>query len=111
MSVRIAAIREQASLSQELNRLSVLPTPGLRMVPALRALVARIDMPRLKLTAIAREGVDVRTLRLAVGHIPGTALPGEAGNAGFAAHRDTFFRPLQSVREGDEVIVTTPERL
>ncbi len=65
-------------------------------------------MPRLKLSAIAREGVDTGTLRLAVGHIPGTAFPGELGNAGFAAHRDTFFRPLRSVRQGDEVIVTTP---
>jgi sortase A len=111
-SVRIAATREQASLSHELDRLSALPTPdvspGARMVPALRALVARIEMPRLNLSALAREGVDVRTLRLAVGHIPGTAFPGERGNAGFAAHRDTFFRPLKSVREGDEVIVTTP---
>ena len=52
--------------------------------------------------------MDTRTLRGAVGHIPGTALPGERGNAGFAAHRDTFFRPLQGVRKGDEVIVTTP---
>src|SRR5205814_8666088 len=55
----------------------------------------------------AREGVDTWTLRRAVGHIPGTALPGERGNAGFAAHRDTFFGPLKAVRSGDEVIVTT----
>jgi sortase A len=65
-------------------------------------------VPRLKLAAVAREGVDVRTLRVAVGHIPGTPLPGQQGNAGFAAHRDTFFGPLKSVRKGDEVIVTTP---
>jgi sortase A len=53
--------------------------------------------------------VDTRTLRRAVGHIPGTALPGKRGNAGFAAHRDTFFSPLKNVRRGDDVIVTAPE--
>ena len=30
------------------------------------------------------------------------------GNAAFAAHRDTFFRPLQGVRTGDEVTITVP---
>src|SRR5207247_5743630 len=39
---------------------------------------------------------------------PGSALPGETGNAAFAAHRDTFFRALQGVRKGDEIAVTTP---
>jgi sortase A len=74
-----------------------------------RGLVGRIEVRRLKLSVVAREGVDNKTLRVAAGHIPGTVLPGQAGNAGFAAHRDTFFRPLKSVREGDEVVVTTPQ--
>ena len=38
---------------------------------------------------------------------PARRFPGALGNAGFAAHRDTFFGPLKSVRHGDEVIVTT----
>ena len=71
--------------------------------------IARIDVPRLKLSALAREGVDIRTLRGSVGHVPGTALPGEPGNAAFAAHRDTFFRPLAGIRKGDFVLVTTPD--
>jgi sortase A len=106
-SVRMAAAREQASLSHELDRLAPVATLPARTGAAARALVGRIEVPRLKLSAVAREGVDVRTLRVAVGHIPGTALPGQRGNAGFAAHRDTFFGPLKSVRKGDEVIVTT----
>ena len=63
----------------------------------------------MKLSALAREGVDVRTLRGSVGHVPGTALPGAEGNAAFAAHRDTFFSPLKWIRKGDEVLVTTPD--
>jgi sortase A len=106
-TAHIAADREQASLSRELYRIpdAVLPAAG--SAPAIRGLVGRIDVPRLKLSALAREGADVMTLRGAVGHIPGTAFPGAPGNAAFAAHRDTFFRPLKSVRNGDEVILTT----
>jgi sortase A len=107
-SVRMAAAREQSSLSHELDRFARGGSMPARARAASRALVGRIEVPRLKLSAVAREGVDVKTLRVAVGHIPGTALPGERGNAGFAAHRDTFFGPLKSVRTGDEVIVTTP---
>ena len=49
------------------------------------------------------------TLRGSVGHVPGSALPGEAGNSAFAAHRDTFFRPLKGVQKGDEIAVTTKD--
>jgi sortase A len=108
VTARMAATREQASLSKDLDRLTRTATAPARTAAAPRSLVGRIEVPRLNLSAIAREGVDDRTLRIAIGHIPGTAFPGQHGNAGFAAHRDTFFRPLQSVREGDEVIVTTP---
>ena len=107
VSARAAEDREQASLSRELDRVAVGSTLGTSMAPAVRGLVGRIDVPRLKLSALAREGADVLTLSRAVGHIPGTAFPGDSGNAGFAAHRDTFFRPLKSVRNGDEVILTT----
>ena len=107
-TVKIAATREQAALSQELEvaRTAVSPAAATRDL-APRSLIGRLEVPRLKMSAIAREGVDVRTLRGAVGHVPGTALPGDEGNAAFAAHRDTFFGPLKGVRKGDEVIVTT----
>jgi sortase A len=53
------------------------------------------------------EGDNGRTLRRAVGHIPGTALPGEPGNVVIAGHRDTFFRPLRNIHKGDEITLTT----
>ena len=77
--------------------------------PTPQSLVGRIEIPRLGLSAIVREGVDDSTLRRAVGHVPQSALPGEAGNAALAAHRDTFFRPLKDIRKGDRITVTTPE--
>jgi sortase A len=53
------------------------------------------------------EGDDHRTLRRAVGHIPGTSLPGQAGNTALTGHRDTFFRPLRNIRPDDIVTLTT----
>ena len=84
------------------------PGGAARVIPR-RPLVGRIEVPRIGLSAIVREGVDDRTLDRAVGHVPETALPGEAGNVAFAGHRDTFFRPLRHVRAGDRIVVTTPE--
>lgn len=70
-------------------------------------LIGSIDIPRLGLSAIVVEGLDRKTLRRAVGHIPGTGLPGQAGNVGIAGHRDTFFRPLRNIQRDDIIALTT----
>ena len=69
----------------------------------------RIEIPRLGISAVVREGGDKSTLARAVGLIPGTARPGERGNAVLAGHRDTFFRPLRNVRVDDVIRIVTPE--
>jgi sortase A len=69
--------------------------------------IGRIEIPRLLLSVIVAEGIDKTTLRRAVGHIPGTALPGQPGNVGLAGHRDTFFRPLKDLKIKDEVLIST----
>lgn len=66
-----------------------------------------IAIPRLGLSAIVKEGVDSETLSVAAGHVTSTALPGEPGNVGVAAHRDTLFRELKDVRRDDEITLTT----
>jgi sortase A len=81
------------------------PTPARR--PSGPQLLGRISVPRLDLSAMVNEGVDDQTLGLAIGHIPGTALPGTPGNVAVAAHRDTFFRPLKDIRKNDEIDFTT----
>lgn len=75
--------------------------------PAPGTVLGRIEIPRLHVSAVVRAGSDARTLRLAVGYIPGTALPGEPGNMGLAGHRDTFFRRLRDIRPHDEIRVET----
>jgi sortase A len=74
-----------------------------------RELIGRIIIPRLGVQGIVKEGVDDKTLRRAVGHVPGTAMPGEDGNVGLAAHRDTFFRGLKDVRKGDRIRIETSD--
>jgi sortase A len=71
--------------------------------PAMRSVIGRLEIPRLNLSVMVREGADEGTLRRAVGHIPGTALPGKLGNMGLAGHRDTFFRELRNIREDDAI--------
>jgi sortase A len=70
-------------------------------------LIGRIEIPRLGLSVIVMEGIGAKTLRRAVGHIPGTALPGQPGNMGISGHRDTFFRPLRNIRQNDIITLTT----
>ena len=74
---------------------------------AVDSLIGRIEIPRLLLSVVVVEGVDKTTLRRAVGHIPGTAMPGEAGNVGLAGHRDTFFRPLKDLKIKDQIQFST----
>jgi len=71
-------------------------------------LIGRIQIERLGISAILLEGTRNKTLRRAVGHIAGTALPGQIGNVGIAGHRDTFFRPLRNVQADDIITLTTP---
>jgi sortase A len=71
-------------------------------------LIGRIEIPRLDISVIVMEGSTNAILRHAAGHIEGTALPGQPGNTGISAHRDTFFRPLRNVRKDDLITVTTP---
>ncbi len=71
-------------------------------------MIGRVEIPRLDVSVVVRAGSDARTLQLAVGHIPGTALPGETGNIGLAGHRDTFFRRLRDIKPDDEIRVVTP---
>jgi sortase A len=80
-----------------------------RRAPAPGSTIGRIEIPRLGVSSVIRAGSDARTLRLAVGYIPGTALPGEKGNVGLAGHRDTFFRKLRDINPDDEIRVTTKD--
>jgi sortase A len=81
--------------------------------PALKKgdVVGLMDIPRLGLSVAVLQGTSSHTLRLGAGHIEGTPLPGEAGNAAIAGHRDTFFRHLKDIRPKDEIQIQTATAL
>jgi sortase A len=69
--------------------------------------LGELDVPRLQLSAMVIEGDDDASLKVAVGHLPDTPLPWEAGNTALAAHRDTYFRALKGIEIGDVVRLST----
>ena len=68
-----------------------------------RDVLGHIEIPRIGVFVAVLQGTTSRTLRLGVGHIMGTPLPGEPGNMGIAGHRDTYFRALKDIRKDDEI--------
>jgi len=85
-------------------------SPELRTEIRADGLIGRLTIPRLHLRAIVEEGVGNDTLGIAVGHIPGTALPGQGGNVGVAGHRDTLFRGLARIQPHDLIQLDTLDR-
>ncbi|WP_244375855.1 class E sortase [Streptomyces ficellus] len=73
---------------------------------------AILRIPALRLTVPVAHGVARRGVldQGYVGHYPGTARPGEAGNLALAGHRNTHgepFRHIDRLRRGDEIVVET----
>ncbi len=75
--------------------------------PLPSSLIGRLRIPRLNVVAMVREGADSATLSHAIGHIPGTALPGKTGNVALAGHRDTIFRALRNIKRSDSIDLET----
>jgi sortase A len=71
------------------------------------AVLAALSIPRVQLSAMVLHGSDARTLARGPGHLEHTAVPGEAGNVVIAGHRDSFFRPLRHIRDGDDIYLET----
>src|SRR5262245_54940640 len=68
-----------------------------------------IEIPRLGLSSVVLEGDETAALLLGVGHLSDTPLPWQGGNSVFAAHRDTFFRPLAGIRRNDVIKFSTAD--
>lgn len=69
--------------------------------------IGRLEIPDAGISAIVSAGTAAVTLRRGIGHIEGTALPGQSGNIGLAGHRDTAFRGLRNLQPGDRISLST----
>ena len=71
---------------------------------------AMLRVPKVGLEAVVFEGVTTPTLAHGPGHMPGTPLPGQPGNAVISGHRTTHGRPFHDFDQlvaGDRVEVET----
>lgn len=73
-----------------------------------------IEIPNINVSAAILEGTDDKALKYTVGHYPETAQPGEVGNYVLLGHRNYlyghFFRRLDELEKGDEVIIKKDEK-
>lgn len=104
-----AWMESQAAQDRALKELAVMGRRAAgRNPPQEGSPVGEIVIPKVGLSAAILEGTEPATLRLAIGHVSGTAEPGETGNICLAGHRDTFFRPLKQISTGDEIELHFP---
>lgn len=75
--------------------------------PKLGAVMGKVTIPSISLEYPLIHGDDDSELSKGIGHDPGTTLPGENGNVVITGHRDTVFRNLGKVQEGDLVKLNT----
>ncbi|MGH8950869.1 MAG: sortase [Acidimicrobiia bacterium] len=62
--------------------------------PAEGTALGMLRVPSLGLEVVVFEGVDTETLQSGPGHMPGTAFPGQPGNAVISGHRTTYGSPF-----------------
>ena len=66
-----------------------------------------LRIPKIDVEVPLLEGTDDLSLNRGVGHVAGTANPGDDGNVAIAGHRDGFFRGLKDVAVGDKIELVT----
>lgn len=103
-----------AAITSSTSELVKLPVPDLLPVDPYaetpQVLVGRIVIPAIGLDEDLHQGMTLTAINRGPSHWPGTALPGQLGNAVIAGHRTTYSRPfhdLDQLEPGDRVIYRT----
>lgn len=72
--------------------------------------LGRLVIPEIDVDEVMFEGVSGETLEMGPGHMPGTPVPGQPGNAVVSGHRTTYGRPfyeLDLLEAGDTIELET----
>jgi sortase A len=104
-SSQVAVLPSPPFIEEGGSSLAADATPAPRGSPAFQALFA-IRVPKIGYYAAVRQGVSLSILATGPGHYPTTALPGDPGLVGIAAH-NTFWIPFGELGPGDTVVLET----
>ncbi|WP_066309662.1 class D sortase [Bacillus sp. FJAT-29814] len=77
-----------------------MPSPG--------EMLGRLSISSLDLSYPVVQGTHDNELKQGIGHMAGSALPGQGGHVLLSGHRDTVFRKLKDLKLGDEITFSTP---
>jgi len=69
--------------------------------------IARLIVPSKNIDLIVLNGAYGRTLAFGPGYAESSAWPGSSGTTILTGHRDTHFRFLRDVKQGDELVIET----
>jgi sortase A len=95
-------VKETTKPSKEETEEDLYPTR-----PKIGEEIGELYIPKLKATLPIYHGTNEDELEKGVGHFAESVLPGENDNSVLSGHRDTVFRKLGEVGEGDLLIVRT----
>jgi len=70
--------------------------------------VARLTVPERGIDLYVLAGANGRTIAFGLGHVFGSALPGENGNSVIGGHRDTHLAFLRDLKPGTDLLVQRP---
>lgn len=80
--------------------------------PAPGAPVGIVDLAEQRVRQVVVEGADPEQTRAGLGHVTGTAAPGQPGNSVVVGRRSLYggpFGDLADLEEGDQILVTTTQ--
>jgi sortase A len=94
--------------ADRVSRAAPLPPPSVVGLPP--GAIGKVEIPQVGVAQPMFEGIGLDVLAGGPGHWPGTAMPGDNGNAVVAGHRVTHTHPfldLDQLAPGDQVTFTT----
>ena len=105
-------VTTQAIAAAPAARTRPVPPPANPTAPAPIVKIGEIRIPKIGLVHPIYEGVTLTVIDHGPGHWPGSAVPGQLGNAVFAGHRVTHTHPFRNIDKlvpGDEIQFVMPD--
>lgn len=112
ISYKMNAPEREIELKQEVSAAGKMEEKEAKKVlypdkPEIGEEIGELYIPKIKSVLPIIHGTDEDELEKGVGHYAGSVMPGEKDNSVLSGHRDTVFRRLGEVGEGDILEVTT----